>query len=71
VQLEESAQEAGDEQEVLLAVRQVLGAALGVVETPGDVGQVAAQRGHALSRDVLADEAFASREEQQSRPADG
>ena len=32
VQLEEPAQEAGDEQQVLLAVGELLGAALGVVQ---------------------------------------
>ena len=75
VQLEEAAQEAGHEQQVLLAVRErpLRGARL--FEARVDVGDVVAQGGHALAGDLLADEVADQQPEQrvalQRREGDG
>ena len=52
----EEAPEAGHEEQVLLSVRQVLGAAFRFLDASAEVGDVVAQRGKALAGDLLADE---------------
>jgi hypothetical protein len=56
VQLEEPAQEPVDEPQILLAVREPACRAVGLFEPLGEVCDLVAQRGHALARDLLADE---------------
>jgi SAM-dependent methyltransferase len=55
MQREQPAQEIDDEQQVLLPMRQFLRASFRVVEPPLDVGNVLAQRRHALAGDLLTD----------------
>ena len=56
MELEVSAHEGRREQEVLLAVRELVCALFGLVQPRLKVGDVVAQRGHALAGDLLADE---------------
>jgi hypothetical protein len=56
VKLEQPAHEVDDKPQILFAVGKLLGAELGVLKPPFDVSDVVAQRGHALARDLLADE---------------
>jgi hypothetical protein len=56
VQLEKSPQEPDDEQQVLLAVGQLLRRPLGVVEPPADVADLVTKRSDALAGGGLADQ---------------
>src|SRR5712691_7335764 len=55
MQIEQPAKEADDEQQVLTAVGQQLGARLSCVEARGEVGDVFAKRGDARAGTRLAD----------------
>jgi len=56
VEVEEPAHEVDYEEQVLLAMGELRNGPFAVVESPLDVCDVGAKRGHALAGDVLADE---------------
>ena len=56
VQFEQPAQEAVDEQQVFLAMRQPRCRPFGILQPQVDVGDVGLERGEALAGDLLPDE---------------
>jgi hypothetical protein len=70
VQLEQSAQEAVREPQIFGAVGQPVRAAVGVVQKRLEVGDVVAEGGDALARDVFTDE-VADQQAQQRLALDG